>query len=182
MTESLAPLPILVVDDDERFRERLTKAFQQRGIATWKAANRDEALAIASSKTVMRAVVDLRMPQGNGLSLIRELLELHPGCELVVVTGYGSIATTVDAMRLGARDYLVKPCHADKILAAFDNERSDVPEADLALETPSLARIEWEHIERVLRECDGNVSKAARVLGIHRRTLQYKLAKFPLPR
>lgn len=176
--------PILLVDDDERFRERLGKAFESRGIVVWKAADRVEALAIAERETIVRAVVDLRMPQGHGLTLVRDLLKLHPEAAIVIVTGYGSIATTVEAMRLGVRDYLVKPCHADKILAAFERDpvEPDADEGELALETPSLARVEWEHIERVLRECGGNISKAARVLGIHRRTLQYKLAKFPQPR
>jgi len=99
----------------------------------------------------------------------------------VVVTGYGSIATAVEAMRLGARDYLTKPCHADQILAAFEIE-PEPPPSELTYQVPSLAKVEREHIERVLRECNGNVSKAARVLGMHRRTLQYKLAKFPVPR
>jgi len=97
-----------------------------------------------------------------------------------VLTGYGSIATAVEAVRLGARDYLTKPCHADRILAAFDADPA--PAAEPSFETPSLARVEREHIERVLSECGGNVSKAARVLGMHRRTLQYKLAKFPVSR
>ena len=100
----------------------------------------------------------------------------------MVLTGYGSIATAVEAMRLGARDYLTKPCHADRILMAFEVEPEPLQEQRLEYEIPSLARLEWEHIERVLRECNGNISKAARVLGMHRRTLQHKLAKFPVPR
>ncbi len=176
--------PILIVDDDDRFRDRLAKAFEQRGITVWRAADRDEALAIAQRETIARAVVDLRMPGAHGLTVLRDILAIHPEAAVVVVTGFGSIATTVEAMRLGALDYLVKPCHADKILASFEHAAAEreVAEAELALETPSLARLEWEHIERVLQECGGNISKAARVLGIHRRTLQYKLAKFPQPR
>jgi len=99
----------------------------------------------------------------------------------VIVTGYGSIATAVEAMRLGARDYLTKPAHADRILAAFDTEPEPTG-GPIEFEIPSLAKLEREHIERVLRECSGNVSKAARALGMHRRTLQYKLAKFPVSR
>jgi two-component system response regulator RegA len=99
-----------------------------------------------------------------------------------VLTGYGSIATAVEAMRLGARDYLTKPCHADRILAAFDADPEHPREEELEYPIPSLARLEREHIERVLCECNGNVSKTARVLGMHRRTLQHKLAKFPVPR
>ncbi|MBK6921162.1 MAG: response regulator [Deltaproteobacteria bacterium] len=180
-----ASTPILLVDDDERFRERLARALSQRGVEVWTAADRDEAIAIAQSHTIERAIVDLRMPGAHGLKVLRELLELHPAALVVMLTGYFSIATTVEAIRLGARDYLVKPCDADRILSAFDREPGEGVQTDeqaLQLETPSLARVEWEHIERVLRECGGNVSKAARVLGIHRRTLQYKLSKFPQAR
>ena len=113
---------------------------------------------------------------------LRELIAQQPNMEIVVLTGYGSIATAVEAMRLGARDYLTKPCHADRILAAFEAEPSPPREENPEYEIPSLARLEWEHIERVLRECNGNISKTARVLGMHRRTLQHKLAKFPVPR
>src|SRR5262249_28603097 len=105
---------------------------------------------------------------------------LQQETEIVILTGYGSIATAGEAMRLGARDYLVKPCHADRILAAFDSEPESAADPTCAI--PSLARLEWEHIDRVLRECNGNVSKTARVLGVHRRTLQYKHAKFPVTR
>ncbi|HEU4534780.1 MAG TPA: helix-turn-helix domain-containing protein, partial [Polyangiaceae bacterium] len=117
-------------------------------------------------------------------AVLRALLAERPGIEVVVLTGYGSIATAVEAVRLGARDYLTKPADADRVLAAFDADPSDPGEGggELPFETPSLARLEWEHIERVMRECKGNVSRAARVLGIHRRTLQYKLAKFPAGR
>ncbi len=174
--------PILLVDDDDRFRERLARAFSDRGIEVWQASDRDGAIAIARTQVIERAVVDLRMPGAHGLRVLRELLELHPAAAIVILTGFFSIATTVDAIRLGARDYLVKPCDADRILGAFEREAGETGETALQLETPSLARIEWEHIERVLRECGGNISKAARVLGIHRRTLQYKLSKFPQSR
>lgn len=174
--------PILLVDDDVRFRERLAKALGDRGIEVWQAADRDSALEIAASRRIERAILDLRMPGAHGLRVLRELLELHPGAAIVMLTGFFSIATTVDAIRLGARDYLVKPCDADRILSAFERESGEAEEGELQLETPSLARIEWEHIERVLRECGGNISKAARVLGIHRRTLQYKLSKYPQSR
>ena len=135
---------------------------------------------LPSSTRIDRAVVDLRMPGPHGLVVVQGLLALHPGVAIVVLTGYGSIATAVEAMRLGARNYLTKPAHTDQIIAAFD---LDPPSpGDLAFEIPTLAKLEREHIERVLRECDHNVSKAARALGMHRRTLQYKLAKFPVKR
>ncbi|MFO0635231.1 MAG: response regulator [Nannocystaceae bacterium] len=182
MNEPASP-PILLVDDDERFRERLARALEQRGHAVATAAGRDEALAIARAQPIERAIVDLRMPGAHGLRVLRDLLELHPDAAVVILTGYFSIATTVEAIRGGARDYLVKPCDADRILTAFEREPGESSDTEaLPLETPSLARVEWEHIERVLRECGGNVSKAARVLGIHRRTLQYKLSKYPQTR
>jgi two-component system response regulator RegA len=172
---------LLLVDDDDRLRERLAQAFGERGYRVLTAADHPAALAVArATSELARAVVDLRMPGPNGLVVIKDLLAIHPQLEIVVVTGFGSIATAVEAMRLGARDYLTKPAHADRILAAFEAE--PVPPEELALETPSLARLEHEHIERVLRECNGNISRTARVLGMHRRTLQYKLAKFPAKR
>lgn len=175
------PPTLLLVDDDDRLRERLGQAFTERGYRVLPAPDHPTAVALARATAELhRAVVDLRMPGANGLVVIKELLAIHPALELVVVTGFGSIATAVEAMRLGARDYLTKPAHADRILAAFDAEPP--PPEELALETPSLARLEHEHIERVLRECNGNISRTARVLGMHRRTLQYKLAKFPAKR
>lgn len=184
MTEqqpSNQPLTMLLVDDDERHRERLGKAIAERGYHVLTAANHAEAMAIAGEHAIDRAIVDLRMPGPNGLIVIKELIERRPDCEIIVLTGYGSIATAVEAIRLGAHDYLTKPSNADRILAAFDAEPQP-PSEELEFETPSLAKVEREHIERVLRECNGNISKAARVLGMHRRTLQYKLAKFPVKR
>ncbi len=139
-------------------------------------------MAHARAQPIDRAIVDLRMPGVGGLDVVRDLLVAQPGLQVVVVTGYGSIATAVEAMRLGARDYLTKPAHADHILAAFDGPTEPTSGGEPEYEVPSLARVEWEHIERVLRECNGNISKTARVLGMHRRTLQYKLAKFPVSR
>lgn len=172
---------ILVVDDDERFRLRLAQAFGDRGFQVLAAASPAEALEVSAGKSVNLATVDLRMPGQSGLTLLAELLKLYPDIRVVVLTGYGSIATAVEAMRLGAHDYLTKPCHADRILAAFEGD-PESREANLEIPIPSLARVEREHIERVLHECNGNISKAARALGMHRRTLQYKLAKFPVSR
>jgi two-component system, response regulator RegA len=180
MTEQRRTL--LIADDDERFRDRLAKALEARAFMVYTAADNPSALGIAASHRIERAIVDLRMPGPGGLHLIRELIAQQSGMEIVVLTGYGSIATAVEAMRLGARDYLTKPCHADRILAAFEADPPAARDENLEYEIPSLARLEWEHIERVLRECNGNISKTARVLGMHRRTLQHKLAKFPVPR
>lgn len=171
---------LLLVDDDERFRQRLAKALRQRGEHVVEASGHEAALAAAASAGFTRAVLDLRMPGKSGLDVLHDLRSLQPEVRVVVLTAYGSIATAVDAVRRGAIDYVTKPCDADRLLAAFEGD--SVPEtledAD-RFETPSLARVEFEHIERVVRECNGNISRAARVLGIHRRTLQYKLAKYP---
>lgn len=169
---------ILVVDDDERLRDRLGQAFAERGLEVRRAGDHAAAVAIARAEPIDRAVVDLRMPGPHGLAVVQELVALQPDIEIVVLTGYGSIATAVEAMRLGARDYLTKPANADRILAAFDSDPE--PTQEMEFDIPSLAKLEREHIERVLRECNSNVSRAARALGVHRRTLQYKLAKFPV--
>ncbi|HTR51852.1 MAG TPA: response regulator [Kofleriaceae bacterium] len=171
---------LLVVDDDDRLRERLVAAFVDRGYRALGAKDHGEAIERANDGKIDRAVVDLRLPGVHGLVVVRDLLALHSAAEIVVLTGYGSIATAVEAMQLGARNYLTKPANADQIHAAFDVEPD--AEGEIAFEVPTIAKLEREHIERVLRECDGNVSKAARVLGLHRRTLQYKLAKFPVRR
>jgi len=126
-----------------------------------------------------RAVVDLNMPGRGGLEVVRDLKERVPGAEIVVLTGFGSVPTAVDAVRLGACNYLHKPAHADMILAAFEHGRSDpLEQAEPEYQPPSLALAEWEHIQRVLTDCGGNVSMAARKLGLHRRTLQRKLSKY----
>ncbi len=177
---TLTKLTYLVVDDDERFRDRLVRALAQRGHDVLSAASHATAIECAAAHPIDRAIVDLRMPGPSGLEVVRALCARDAPPVVVVLTGYGSIATAVEAIRLGAKDYLTKPCHADRILAAFDAEEELVEPP--AFEIPSLARLEREHIERVLLECDGNVSKSARVLGLHRRTLQYKLAKFPVSR
>lgn len=167
---------ILVVDDDATFRNRLVKAFVSRGLNAHAAANTSEAIDCARRIRPGRAVVDLRMPGESGLVLVSELAQLDPDIDIIVLTGYGSIATAVEAMRRGALDYMQKPCDADQILAVFEKQAETEPPADSAL-VPSLARVEWEHIQRVLTDCDGNISEAARRLRIHRRSLQRKLFK-----
>ena len=169
------------------FRERLVKAMATRGLAVAAAADAAEALAQARHHKPGRAVVDLRMPGTGGLDLIRDLVKLDPSMQVVVLTGYGSIASAVEAVRRGATDYLTKPVDADQILAAFrdgDGGDDELPDDDAehaadGSTTPSLARVEYEHIQRILADCGGNVSQAARKLGIHRRSLQRKLHKLP---
>jgi len=179
MSEPGEAQTLLVVDDDTVFRTRLARAFRERGYAVREAANGDEALALAREESPELAVVDLRMPGPGGLDVVRGLHEIDPTTRIVVLTGYGSVATAVEAMRLGATHYLAKPADADDLLAAF--ARAEGPPA-LDQPVPSLARVEWEHINRVLADCGGNVSQAARLLGLHRRSLQRKLAKYPVPR
>ena len=179
IADSQLPL-MLIVDDDERLRERLARALEKRGYAVRTASNYDDALAIAKEVAPEYAVVDLRMPGPSGLELVRALKEIDPETRVVVLTGYGSIATTVDAMRLGAVSYLQKPADADEVLAAF--ARAEAPpsaEVDDSADPPSLERVKWEHVARVLSDCGGNVSEAARKLKLHRRSLQRMLQKFP---
>jgi two-component system, response regulator RegA len=178
------PRSLLIVEDDDVFRQRLAQAFRDREFDVREARDAEEALAAAREDTPEYVVVDLRMPGRSGLDVVRELKALDAATRIVVLTGYGSIATALEAMRLGAHHYLTKPADVDAILAAFERgtDAEPAPPADVPMETPSLARVEWEHINRVLMDCGGNVSQAARALGLHRRSLQRKLSKFPLPR
>jgi two-component system response regulator RegA len=166
---------ILVVDDDHLMRTRLVRALADRDFDAVGAENATEALAIAEQHPPSRAVIDLRLQESSGMDLIRTLAEKYPETRLLLLTGYGSMATAVDAIRAGAENVLPKPADADDVLAAFDGAL-DTPAEESA---PSLARAEWEHIQRVLADCGGNISEAARRLGLHRRSLQRKLAKRP---
>lgn len=171
------PIRILVVDDDTAFRERLVRAFISRKFDAHGAAGSVEALAVAARVKPSRAVVDLRMPGDSGLDVVSRLIELDASMQIVILTGYGSIATAVEAVHRGALDYLTKPADADQILAAFtkDHDAAVQPPSPI----PSLARVEWEHMQRILTDCGNNISEAARRLGIHRRSLQRKLGKLP---
>jgi two-component system response regulator RegA len=178
---------VLLVDDDERLRSRMVRAFEERGYEAHQADGYDAAVEIAGAESTEFAVVDLRMPGKSGLEVVRELHRIDPSTKIVVLTGYGSIATALQAMRLGATHYLTKPADVDEVIAAFDRDKTEDAEAaavpvEAEPQTPSLARVEWEHIQRVLTDCDGNITKAAERLGIHRRSLQRKLAKFPTRR
>jgi two-component system response regulator RegA len=185
MSDDVSERPsLLVVDDDELLRERQVRAFRERGYDAVGAPDGEKALALAAEDPPELAVVDLRMPGRPGLDVVRELIALDPATKIVVLTGYGSIATAVEAIRIGAKHYLTKPADADDVLRAFEGESPSAAGSPLAateaeLETPSLARTEWEHIQRVLADVNGNVSEAARRLGLHRRSLQRKLSKYP---
>jgi two-component system response regulator RegA len=172
---------MLVVDDDDALRERLARAFVDRGLEVRSAPDGTKAVALAREDSPELAVVDLKMPGAlSGLDVVRELCAIDPSTRVVVLTGYGSIATAVEAMRLGAVNYLPKPADADEVLGAFDGPKGAANGTEPL--APSLARAEWEHINRVLGDCTGNISEAARRLGIHRRSLQRKLQKYPPPR
>ena len=185
--DSATPKPsIVVVDDDERLRSRMTRAFEERGYEAQQAEGYDGAITIAARESTEYAVVDLRMPGKSGLEVVRELHRIDPATKIVVLTGYGSIATALEAVRLGATHYLTKPADVDEVIASFERGGAEAavqapPAGSEMQQTPSLARVEWEHIQRVLTDCGGNITKAAEKLGIHRRSLQRKLAKFPVP-
>ncbi len=173
---------LLVVDDDDVFRDRLARAFADRGFDVRAAGDVAGALALAEEDAPELAVVDLRLGAGSGLTLVDGLLALEPATRIVVLTGWGSVTTAVDALRRGAVHYLQKPADIDEILRALLGEEADAHVDDGAADgpsTPSLARQEWEYIQRVMAECEGSVSAAARRLGLHRRSLQRKLQKRP---
>jgi two-component system response regulator RegA len=168
----------LVVDDDDIFRNRLCRAFTARGWEAAGAADGPSALELSAQLSPDLVVVDLRLPGMGGLEIVQALRSLDETTCIIMLTGYGSIATALSATKLGANHYLSKPADADQILAAWlkiNEGSSDPPEHSV----PSLARVEWEHIQRVLTDCGGNVSHAAKLLGLHRRSLQRKLAKYP---
>ena len=172
---------MLLVDDDEIFRERLARALRERGFEVRTAANVEQAVELAEGDSPEYAVVDLRLPGKGGMEILRQLRRVDAGTRTVVLTGYGSIATAVEAVRLGAVNFIPKPADADDLVAAFEKyERGDLADglaATSPYRAPTLARMEWEHIQRVLSDCGGNISESARRLGIHRRSLQRKLQR-----
>jgi two-component system response regulator RegA len=168
----------LLVDDDEVFRARLCRAFRLRGWEASEAGDAESALAVARENGPDLALVDLRMPGASGLEAVRSLRGLDSTTTIIMLTGYGSIATALEAVKCGADHYLTKPVDVDQILAAYEAVRTSSGAKPTAT-VPSLARVEWEHIQRVLTDCGGNVSQAAKLLGLHRRSLQRKLSKYP---
>ncbi len=169
----------LIVDDDCLFAETLARSLERRGNRARVAASGVDAGRLCKSDPPQRIILDLKLHQESGLHLIAELRDLAPGCAIVMLTGYSSIPTTVEAIKLGATDYLCKPAALDDIVAAFDRREGN-PAIALPVSPHSVDRLEWEHIQRVLAENDGNISATARALGMHRRTLQRKLHKRPV--
>jgi two-component system response regulator RegA len=166
---------ILLVDDDEAFLKRLAKAMERRGFAVETAGSVAAGKAIATARAPAYAVVDLRLEDGNGLDVVEVLRERRPDCRIVVLTGYGAIATAVAAVKIGATDYLSKPADANDVINALLQTGDTLPPPP---ENPMSAdRVRWEHIQRVYELCDRNVSETARRLNMHRRTLQRILAK-----
>lgn len=172
---------MLVVDDEDIFRDRLVRALVARGFDAVGLGSADEAIAHAERESPEHAIVDLRMPHTSGLLVVRKLHAIDKATRIVVLTGYGSIATALDAVRSGAVHYLTKPADLDQIIAAFDHDGSPSDEPP-PTSVPTLDRVEWEHIDRVLVGCGGNITQAAELLGLHRRSLQRKLSKRPSPR
>ena len=170
---------LLLVDDDDAFRRVLARALDRRGYAVTVAANVESAIAKAQGLAPEYAVVDLKMPGESGLVLIEKLLELDPNTRIVMLTGYASIATAIEAIKLGAIHYLAKPCDADEVVAALNKGTGGDSAIPVAGSPLSIGRLEWEHIHRVLAEQQGNISATARALKMHRRTLQRKLGKHP---
>jgi two-component system response regulator RegA len=180
MTDSNGDRPrLLLVDDDATLSEALGRALRARGFDVGVALSAGEAAVLAGKMSPEFAVVDLKLPDGSGLRLIPMLLRQDPRPRIVVLTGYGSIATAIDAIKLGATYYLSKPVNADDIVAAFRREAADADSEPIP-KPMSLQRVSWEHIDRVLHQHGGNISATARALSMHRRTLQRKLSKRPV--
>lgn len=172
----------LLIDDDEVLTSVLARALTRRGYQCIQAHTAQQALDVCQSETVQYVVLDLKLAESSGLQLIPQLLTIQSEMKIVMLTGYSSIATAVEAIKLGAENYLPKPANVDDILAALSIQtRSEAMAVD-ELSPPSVDRLEWEHIQRVLQEHDGNISATARALGMHRRTLQRKLNKRPVKR
>jgi two-component system response regulator RegA len=172
---------LLLVDDDATFTRVMARAMTRRGLRVSVAGSAEEGLAIAKQDLPDYAVLDLKMEGESGLVLLPKMLELDPEMKVLILTGYSSIATAVEAIKRGASNYLCKPADADDVLTAMLSEHADLE--NLVPENPmSVDRLQWEHIQRVLAEHDNNISATARALGMHRRTLQRKLQKRPVRR
>jgi two-component system response regulator RegA len=171
--------PLLLVDDDAGFGEVLARALRRRGLAVSYAQDSAEALRLARTQPPRYAIVDLRLGTDSGLPLVTQLRALSAGMRILVLTGFASITTAVEAIKLGADNYLSKPAHADEVLNALLKDDAAHAHSPISAAPISVARLEWEHIQKVLHEHEGNISATARALNMHRRTLQRKLAKRP---
>jgi two-component system response regulator RegA len=173
---NVAEKTLLIIDDDSPYRQRLAQALEKRGFTVAQAESAEAGIAAAKTQPPRYAVVDLRLADGSGLDVVPEIKKSRPDCRVVILTGYGNIATAVAAIKSGAIDYLPKPADADQVEAALLEHRDALPPPP---EQPMTAdRVRWEHIQRVYEQCDRNVSETARRLRMHRRTLQRILAKY----
>ncbi len=175
MPENLKDRSLAIIDDDEPFVRRLSKAMEKRGFEVSHALTVSDGKKLVSLDPPAFAVVDLKLNDGNGLEVVEQLRRIRPDSKIIVLTGYGAIATAVAAVKIGATDYLAKPADANDITNALltsSNEKPPPPENPM-----SADRVRWEHIQRVYELCDRNVSETARRLNMHRRTLQRILAK-----
>jgi two-component system response regulator RegA len=170
---------LLIVDDDSTFSSILGRALTRRGYQVFTAETAAEAVELCMRHRPQQAVVDLKLETESGLNILPQLKEVNPTIQMLILTGYSSISTAVEAIKMGAINYLCKPAGVEDILAAFSNTAPN-PEARIKETPPSVDRLEWEHIQKVLTENDGNISATARSLGMHRRTLQRKLLKRPV--
>ena len=170
---------MLLVDDDPIFLQILTRAMKKRGFEIFSAENEKDALELNEQHRLDYAVIDLKLEHSSGLQLLSKINGRNGKTKVLVLTGYSSIATAVEAIKLGAVNYLCKPANADEILQAL-NGLTNTDDREISATPPSVNRLEWEHIQKVLQENEGNISATARALGMHRRTLQRKLLKRPV--
>ena len=170
---------ILLLDDDQSFCEILARAFQRLNYNVFTAQTIQTAVGLTTTNNLNFAVIDLRIAQESGLEAVSKIMAINPNIKIVVLTGYASIATAVEAIKLGAKHYLTKPADVKDIIEGFGKDDGD-SNIQLAENPMSIKRLEWEHLQKVLQEHDGNISAAARALDMHRRTLQRKLQKKPV--
>ena len=170
---------LLIVDDDTTFSSILGRALIRRGYQVFTAENAAEAVKLCKQHQPQQAVLDLKLETESGLNILPQLKDAHPDIQMLILTGYSSISTAVEAIKMGAVNYLCKPAGVDDILTAFGNTAPN-PKIAIKDTPPSVDRLEWEHIQKVLAENNGNISATARSLGMHRRTLQRKLLKRPV--
>jgi len=180
MGKRLSKPTLLLVDDDEIFGDVLSAALAKRDFDVKVARSTDEAIVCISVEIPNYAIIDLRIGEQSGLTLVEHLQKQTPDTRIVVLTGYGSIATAVEAIKKGAQQYLTKPTAVDDIVAALTGEKTGSDDTLDSSRRLSVKRLEWEHIQSVLNEHNGNISATARALGMHRRTLQRKLQKYPV--
>jgi len=179
MNTHLSDQSLLLVDDDDVFRETLVRALKRHDFVVYDAANISQAICHAKEYKPDMGIIDLCIGDESGLHLIQKLIQHNPDIRLVVLTGFASIATAIEAIKLGAKHYLTKPASVNEIIDALysDNGNADLP---TTAQPMSVKKLEWEHIQKVLAEHQGNISAAARAMGMHRRTLQRKLQKRPV--